>query len=105
VDLQWASPSGLAFYADYLGRYTRGVGGGAATAYDQSLLGQVSYLFDKNWEVFGRYDYIHFDTKTTPAGVKKNIDEITGGVNYYLYGQNVKVTGDATYLPNGAPND
>jgi hypothetical protein len=33
------------------------------------------------------------------------MQEITVGANYYLYHQNLKVTLDASWLPDGAPAD
>jgi hypothetical protein len=77
---------------------------GTANFFDSGFIAQASYLFTKQWEAFGRYSYVHFDGGEFPATAgHDNVDEITIGANYYLYGQNAKVTTDLTYLPNGTP--
>lgn len=58
---------------------------------------------DEHWEVFGRYDYLKLDSKEFVANT--NVHEFTLGVNYYIYGQNLKFTLDGSYLPNGLPVD
>jgi outer membrane murein-binding lipoprotein Lpp len=104
ADLQWNNgPLGL--YGSYVGRYTS-QNGAAGDTYDYGPMVQASYLFDPNHlELFARYDYLKLDGNEFAAGTNTNIDEITAGMNYYFYGQNLKLTTDATYLPNGSPVD
>ncbi len=93
----------LAVYAAYLGRYNRsGVVFGGHSSYDSSILGQVSYTLG-NWEPFARYEYIHFDVRDIAAGSKRNVHDITAGVNYYWHDHKAKFTFDVVYLPNGSP--
>jgi hypothetical protein len=104
ADAQWNNgPLGL--YASYIGRYTS-QNGAAGDTYDYGPMVQASYLLDPHHlEVFGRYDYLKFDGKEFAAGTNTNVDELTAGINYYFYGQNLKLTTDASYLPNGSPVD
>jgi hypothetical protein len=102
VDAQYELTNGWCFYAAYVGRYTDSDGGGR---YDGGVLAQASYLLNKNWEIFGRYDFIRLDHASIPGGTNNNVHEITAGANYYLEGHNAKFTLDAVYLPNGAPSD
>ena len=98
VDAQWnAGP--LAIYGAYVAQYVRG----DDDTYNWGGLGQVGYLLNDQWEVFGRVDYTKFDSAVL-AG-QDDFLEFTGGVNYYLKGHNAKVTVDLTWLPNGSPAD
>ena len=99
VDAQWETGP-LALYGSYLARYI--VNGPNGDSYDPGVLVQAGYMLNNQWEVFGRYDLIHFDKKTAP-GTLRNVHELTAGVNYYVHKHNVKVTVDATWLPKGAP--
>jgi phosphate-selective porin OprO and OprP len=104
IDFQW-NHGGLGVYAGYIGRYTANNGAPGDT-FDVGAVGQISYLFtDQHWEIFGRYDYLKLDGREFAAGTNTNIHEITVGVNYYLFGQNFKLTLDGSYLPNGSPVD
>ena len=104
ADVQW-NDGPLGLYGSYVGRYTS-QNGAAGDTYDYGPMVQASYLLDpRHLEVFGRFDYLKFDGKEFAAGTNTNIDEITAGINYYFFGQNLKFTTDATYLPNGSPVD
>jgi len=104
ADVQW-NHGQLGIYGGYIGLYTAH-NGAAGDTFDYGPILQVSYLLDpRHLELFGRFDYLKFDGKEFPAGTNTNVDEITAGMNYYFYGQNLKLTTDATYLPNGAPVD
>ena len=48
---------------------------------------------------------MHLDGQATPSVITDNLHELTVGANYYLHGQNLKFTVDATWLPNGCPTD
>jgi hypothetical protein len=103
-DVQW-NDGPLGLYGSYIGRYTS-QNGAAGDTYDYGPMVQASYLLDPHHlEVFARYDYLKFDGKEFAAGTNTNVDELTAGINYYFYGQNLKLTTDATYLPNGSPVD
>ena len=104
VDAQWNSGP-LAVYAAYVGLYTD-PGNNGSSGYDYGFLLQAGYMINTQWEVFGRYDYTHLDgTNSAVAhGSEDTFHEITVGLNYYLHGQNAKITLDAGWLPNGSPH-
>lgn len=104
VDVQY-NPGPLGFYASYLGRYTEGNKAGAGgDTYDPSVRLQASYLFNRHWEGFARYDYVHFDGKEFKTAQNTSVNEFTIGANCYLHGQAAKITCDVSYLPNGTPS-
>jgi hypothetical protein len=103
VDVQWnAGP--LSVYAAYVGLYTDfgNTNTGPGSGYDYGFLAQAGWMLNNDWEVFGRYDYTHLDNQ--PSGDEDAFHEVSVGVNYYLHGQNAKITVDAGWLPNGAPS-
>jgi hypothetical protein len=103
IDIQ-CNLGALGLYASYLGRYTRGnTAGRGGDTYDPSVRVQGSYMFNHHWEVFGRYDYVHFDGKEFKLSTTSTVHEITAGTNYYFHGQAARATVDLTYLPNGSP--
>ena len=53
-------------------------------------------MLTPQWEVVGRAG--EFFTEGGP----NRMDELTLGVNYFMFGKNVKVQGDVTYIPNEA---
>ena len=104
VDAQLQTKGGLSLYAAYLGRYTHNsIAAKGADTYDPTVRFQLAWAFDKHWEPYGRYEYVHFDSREFAAGTQTNVQVITAGVNYYLYGQSFKVSADLQYLPNGSP--
>ena len=103
-DVQFTTKTGVSLYAAYLGRFTRNNSGAKkADTYDPTLRAQASWAIDKHWEPYARYEYIHFDGREFAAGTDTNVHVIDLGVNYYVYGQSLKLTLDAEYLPNGSP--
>lgn len=104
IDAQWNSgPWGV--YVAYVGLYTD-PGSGGNSSWDCGGLAQVSYLLNTQWEIFGRYDYLHVSADSPIShGTENTFHEIAVGVNYYLHGHNAKITVDAGWLPNGAPNN
>lgn len=105
VDMQY-NPGPLGLYASYLGRYTAGHKAGAGgDTYDPSVRLQASYLFNRHWEGFARYDYVHFDGKEFKTAQNTSVNEFTIGANCYLHGQAAKITCDVSYLPNGTPSN
>jgi hypothetical protein len=123
VDAQYDTGSGLSIYGAYLATYrnlhssqgvtaaTSSTPAGPAVApgnyYDPGALIQAAYLVTPKIEPFVRYDYTYLDgASVTAFGLSKNeVQEVTAGVNYYLYKQHAKVTLDADWLPDGAPAD
>jgi len=113
VDVMWKNEAGLSLYGAYVGQWINngagagitGVTGGTDDSYNWGFLLQAGYAFNNNWEVFGRLDNSNLsDPIATRNGqTEDNFWEITGGVNYYIHGQNAKITIDASWLPQGAP--
>ncbi len=108
LDAQFNTNTGLAFYGAYLGAYrnlytNRGVAPGSY--YDSGILFQSSCLIADRVEPFFRYDYTHLDGNAEPGVIQDNITEVTIGANYYLFGQQAKITVDGTWLPDGCPTD
>jgi hypothetical protein len=108
VDAQYNTVSGLSLYGAFYGAWrdfktNRGVAPGHY--YDDAVELQAAYMVTPEIEPFVRYDYTHLDGNAQPGIIQDNIQEITIGANYYLYGQHAKFTVDATWLPNGSPAD
>jgi hypothetical protein len=108
LDAQYNTNNGWSFYAAYLGAYrnlytNRGIKPGSY--YDSGVLLQAAYLVTPTIEPFIRYDYTHLDGDAQPGMIQDNIDEITLGANYYFFGQQLKLTVDGSWLPNGSPAD
>ena len=112
ADAQWESATGVGLYAALLGTYydldEPGPTGGSR--FDVGALVQGSYLFERGWEVFARYDVTKLDDDALVAGGEDTFSEITLGANRYLgrggrFGHRAKFTFDVTYLPDGAPAD
>ncbi|MBV8781223.1 MAG: hypothetical protein JO353_07480 [Phycisphaerae bacterium] len=103
ADVQYDNPNGLSAYGAFLANY---ISNDTTNSYNYGFLGQVGYLLpnQNHWEIFGRYDWTKLDHAATIAGsTEDNFHELTGGVNYYFFGQNAKATVDLSYLPNGTP--
>lgn len=109
ADVQYQTVNGWSLYGAYLGRYNRGVTPRNSKSkltvdtYDPTFRFQAAYALDSHWEPYGRFEYVHFDSREFAAGTQTNVQIITGGVNYYLYGQAAKISFDLNYLPNGSP--
>jgi len=108
VDAQFNSTTGWGLYGAYLGSYrnyytNRGVKSGSY--YDSGFLVQAAYLVTSKFEPFIRYDYTHLDGHADPGIIQDKANEITLGANYYLLGNQAKITLDGTWLPNGVPTD
>lgn len=103
VDAQLQGVHGLSLYTAYLGRYTKRNTSAQIDTYDSTFRGQVAWAIDKHWEPYGRYEYVHFNSHEFAAHTNTNVQVITAGVNYYLYGQSFKVSADVQYLPKGSP--
>ena len=105
VDFQLEFDNGLAFFAAAHGRslFERNDGGEDDT-FDSGFIAQASYMFNKSWEGFARYDYLKLDG----VSGEDTFNEIALGVNYYLgkdgaWGHRAKITTDVVYLPDGGP--
>jgi hypothetical protein len=109
ADVQYQSTNGWSLYGAYLGRFNRGLSPKNSKSkftvdtYDPTFRFQASYALNAHWEPYGRFEYVHFDSREFAAGTQTNVQIITGGVNYYLYGQAAKISFDVNYLPNGSP--
>jgi hypothetical protein len=111
VDIQYNQTTGLGLYGAYYGRYTGNspVESGApvtptSDTYDWGFIAQASYLIpESKWEPFVRFDFIKFDSANVAPGFGDSVPEITVGTNYYIHGQDLKLTFDVMYLPNGSP--
>ena len=112
ADLQYNRTDGFSAYGAYYGSYRKiktneGVFPAGST-YAYGFEAQAALLILDHFEPFGRYDLIHFDPNDLRQvkGLNTRIlQEITVGANYYVYGQKLKLTADASYLPNGSPAD
>jgi hypothetical protein len=116
LDVQYNLPDGLSLYAAYLGRYVSNDGGlpntnghpatGAAPfgdTYDATARFTAAYVIQRRFEPFFRYEYLHFDAREFSAPTNNDISDITLGANYYFFGQRVKASFAASYLPQGSP--
>jgi hypothetical protein len=109
IDAQYQSPRGLSLFAAYLGRYQRDVISKdtkikrSVDTYDPTVRLQASYAVNVHWEPYGRFEYVHFNGREFAAGTQTNVEIITAGTNYYLFGQSARLTFDLSYLPNGSP--
>ena len=103
ADVQWENTEGWGAYAAIIGRSITG----DADSYDFGAQVQGSYLFRPKWEGFARYDFMVFEDDQAIAGLGTEdfFHEFTVGVNYYIQSHAAKFTLDATYLPNGSPNN
>jgi len=111
VDAQYENTTGLGIYGAVIVRQLDAeLLGGTDDQTDYGALVQVSYLLSPAWEVFGRYDFIKFDTDRIFGTTSEDtFHEITGGVVYYMgdngsAGHRMKITVDLNWLPNGAPS-
>jgi hypothetical protein len=127
VDGQYTTRSGLSVYAAALENYAdwsndsavqsaaeRGIAGSYPNF---GLILQVAFRIKPEIEPFLRYDVSILNSRyanilafgtSTPAGnahATDNNHEFTAGVNYYLFGQRAKISGDVSFLPNGSAID
>jgi hypothetical protein len=111
VDIQYNNTNGLSAYAAYVGTYRSihaNQGVPAGYYYDPGLVAQVGYLIDQHFEPFVQYSWIHLDPASTRAVTGLNshlVQQLVVGANYYVFGQNLKLTVDGAWLPNGSPSD
>jgi hypothetical protein len=108
ADLQYDTTCGFSAYGAYLGTYrdihvNQGVTKGFY--YDPGFVFQLAYLVTPKIEPFARYDYTYLPLGSTTGLFTGEAQEVTVGANYYLYHQNLKLTLDASWLPNGSPVD
>jgi hypothetical protein len=121
ADVMYADEHGLSLFGSFADRYTTnnfGLYSQTATGAsfstpgsdvankvtnEYALVGEVGYLIAKQFEPFGRYEYIHVAGDAN--GSRNYFSEITAGMNYYWFGHRAKLTGQAVYLPTGSPID
>jgi hypothetical protein len=102
ADVQWENTTGWGAYAALLGNYVTNSSIDGGNHENWGLLVQGSYLFRKNMEVFGRFDYTKLSSALV-APLDDNYSELTAGVNWYIWGNHTKFTVDVGILPNGSP--
>jgi hypothetical protein len=107
VDAQWENAAGLGLYGALMG-ICRDIGDDstvpAGTYYDWGGLVQAGYMVAPKLEVFGQFQYVDLDTDAlTIPDAESSIYDLAIGVNYYMFGHNVKWTADLSWLPNGSP--
>jgi hypothetical protein len=105
VDVQWENTAGLGVYGAYVGRWVDLGGADDDSVCDFGILGQVGYLFNRDWEAFGRFSWVMMDDEFLAPDAEDNVLELTIGVNYFIRGHNAKFTIDGTWLPNGSPEN
>lgn len=111
VDAQYENTGGLGAYGALLVNYVDPNTPGEDTTTNWGLVGQVGYMLNPAWEVFGRGSMVKFDEDIViGAESEDTFYELSVGVNYYLgnngsAGHRAKITVDLNYLPNGAPNE
>ncbi|HVS72760.1 MAG TPA: porin [Phycisphaerae bacterium] len=64
--------------------------------FEMGYFGQLGYMFAPKWEAYGRFGQL------LTEGGPNRMEEYAGGLNYYLFGQNAKIQGEAVYVPNEA---
>jgi outer membrane murein-binding lipoprotein Lpp len=110
IDAQYEMANSLGLYGAFIYRSAdEELTGLDDNANDYGLLLQASYLFSPQWEVFGRWDWVHLDN-TLPVEDEDNFHEFTVGLNYYMgangsAGHRAKFTVDFNYYPNGVPTE
>jgi hypothetical protein len=97
IDVQWETGP-LGTYGGFYGRYTDGAATGST--WDFGGVVQAGFLLNLQWEVFARYDFLKLEDQTNGEDL---FHEVTVGLNYYIHKHNLKVTLDASWLPNGVP--
>ena len=108
LDLQYNNTNGFSAYAGYLATYrdlhaNQGVPPGIY--YDPGFVVQAAYLVTQKIEPYVRFDFTHLAPKSTTGLENHDVPELTVGSNYYLYKQNLKISVDGIWLPNGSPVD
>lgn len=107
IDAQYSNPNGLTLFGQLLGAY-REIGAGEpidpGNFYDWGFLVQGSYLFTKKLEGYVRYDLTNFDGESN-VGDQDTYQEITVGMNYFFKANNIRMSIDFNWLPDGAPTN
>ncbi|MEM9415387.1 MAG: porin [Planctomycetota bacterium] len=92
IDALWKT-GGFGITAGVFGNHTS-ANTGFADVDQYGAYGQVSYILDEKWNVFGRLDYIDDDTASD------ELLALTVGLNYH-FNDNVKFTTDIIYTLSG----
>ena len=64
--------------------------------FEASYYGQIGYMLTPQFELVGRAGQL------LTEGGPNQMEEYSLGANYFLFGKNVKLQGDVTYIPNEA---
>lgn len=119
ADVSYADQTGFNFYGAFVDRYTThnfgaytqsstgasiitpgGMAGRPTNEY--GLLAEAGWIFNHKIEPFGRYELLHV---VGDSSTHNWTQAVTGGVNYYFQGHRLKLTVQATWLPEGIPFD
>lgn len=121
ADVMYGDETGLNLYGAFVNRYTTHNFGaytqsptGASIitpsaivlnhpTEEYSIVAEGGYIIEGKFEPFGRYEFMH--VQGDAAGLHNWLNAVTGGVNYYFHGHRVKITVEATWLPQGMPFD
>jgi hypothetical protein len=107
IDAQYDTTGGLSIYGAYLGSYRQLRANQGVTPgyyYDPGFQIQAGYLVTAKLEPYVRYDYTYLAGGSATLA-DHAVQEITVGANYYIHGQNLKLSVDGIWLPDGAPAD
>jgi hypothetical protein len=127
LDGSYISKCGLSVYGAFLLQYNDwSDNNDSQSALERDVAGsypnygfiiQAAYRIKPQVEVFARYDVAVLDSRYANilafgnknpggnAGATANNNELTAGVNYYIYGYNAKISGDIGFLPSGSTVD
>ncbi|MEQ8770170.1 MAG: hypothetical protein RIB60_06645 [Phycisphaerales bacterium] len=95
VDAQWEG-DGWNLAAGYIGH---SIDIGTADAETHGVYLQGGMFVSDQWEIFGRYDYLNFDSDFISAAAGDSYSFLTLGANHYFVPQShaVKLTGDVIF--------
>jgi hypothetical protein len=110
VDAQFETTKGLGLFGAIIGRSATVFNAAGDDADDIGFVLQAGQMlgvtFAKaEWEAFGRVSYTDLDDARVADPFESEVPELTIGVNGYFRGHSSKITIDATYLPNGSPQN
>jgi phosphate-selective porin OprO and OprP len=70
--------------------------GGSTSFFELGYYGQTGYMLTKQLELVARAGQL------LTEGSSNTMEEYAMGLNYYFFGQNLKIQADVTYIPNAA---
>jgi len=94
---------GFAFFGEALYQHIQSEGGAIIPGYTRDNIGQIGYFVEggyfvipKHLELAGRFSQLVTD------GLPHSMEEYEAGLNYYPFGQNLKLQLSETYVPRAA---